>query len=917
VQRGGAAAAPAMLVGGVVTKAHVRAMRDPKRRLDIFKVVPVEYLLDEINHYVMSRSEHWPDRTAPGSTMTAIDEWAMPVIASNLSVAYREHGILSVMNALRSSVPWPLVQPFFVEYLTQPPAPAPGSDELALAPSETRAIDDFFAEYVARPHIRARIEAMRALIGERRATTTMAPLRGTRLATPRQHIQFSEERQRGRAFSVDDLRARSRSALKRLVRGLLIDADPDAMSSEEMIEALMKLHARPTQPMVARGRSHCEVVYEAAPWVNAIVRAFAINTHDVGMLPYASGQHVGEPHGAEWRRANTRFFEWSCRGERRFSPGAVAYVQDDGTLVVETREMYDESARFLRDTTLVTPQSLAIAASFLRDYHVISTRLHVEEIVAQLAEVAATNDDLVQSMERLVSAIYPTISERATFVERFLAGEAPPQYVVDERIEDMLDAPNDVSDERRSEIELAVMITRADVARRFGAALAATADVEVFRRPDILNACESHWLHADWINATSPVVSIVVDRDSAYATPVAVGDTRWRRAKRSWYELACRVGRTFAPNAVGYLLRDGRVINETRAIFDASIRVVRRRWISAIDEARERPIIADEARSGPQGPQRQSRSLHAAQMMLFEHHLIAQSHPNDTPALDAYTRAIIASFSLPSVATNAKLARDLSRVLVYLSPIVQLRDDASGRRTSETIHMTRTRNGQIPADAFISMSDDALLPEVYRNPAVSRDTIDAVRSIIAMRRRVIEHNFYERIAFPSGERLNWLRWKHADRRPAIITRDASSCPANVSDVVYYLDAMDDTMYCFDRAAIVGKIYNPTTGRVFSDAFLAEVAALDAPRAQQPAVAAAVAAAESGEHRVTPLPTRVATELLAPGLFDRLRDRLRAIVPLYCSACNAEVFVTNYQSISAGQRVQFCDSTCMEAYDITM
>ena len=61
-------------------------------------------------------------------------------------------------------------------------------------------------------------------------------------------------------------------------------------------------------------------------------------------------------------------------------------------------------------------------------------------------------------------------------------------------------------------------------------------------------------------------------------------------------------------------------------------------------------------------------------------------------------------------------------------------------------------------------------------------------------------------------------------------------------------------------------------------------------------------------------SRVAKEL-APGLFQKLRERITQMTPIYCNQCDAEVFAPPYTTPRGAQRLKFCSKECFDRYDI--
>lgn len=55
--------------------------------------------------------------------------------------------------------------------------------------------------------------------------------------------------------------------------------------------------------------------------------------------------------------------------------------------------------------------------------------------------------------------------------------------------------------------------------------------------------------------------------------------------------------------------------------------------------------------------------------------------------------------------------------------------------------------------------------------------------------------------------------------------------------------------------------------------------------------------------------------LAPGLFQKLRERITQMTPIYCNQCDAEVFAPPYTTLRGAQRLKFCSKECFDRYDI--
>lgn len=60
--------------------------------------------------------------------------------------------------------------------------------------------------------------------------------------------------------------------------------------------------------------------------------------------------------------------------------------------------------------------------------------------------------------------------------------------------------------------------------------------------------------------------------------------------------------------------------------------------------------------------------------------------------------------------------------------------------------------------------------------------------------------------------------------------------------------------------------------------------------------------------------RVSKEL-TPGLFQKLRERITQMTPIYCNECNAEVFAPPYTTPVGSQRLKFCGKDCFDRYEV--
>ena len=167
------------------------------------------------------------------------------------------------------------------------------------------------------------------------------------------------------------------------------------------------------------------------------------------------------------------------------------------------------------------------------------------------------------------------------------------------------------------------------------------------------------------------------------------------------------------------------------------------------------------------------------------------------------------------------------------------------------IYHERIRAQEYPADVLINLDRYTLLPEVFRDPNVDKTPIE---NKIKRARRSIENKYYELI-------------KQSD---PVVRRLMKPRPVEVP-----------------RKSI---------GQISVDERVALPAVLPA------AAIVSVKTARAGKE-------------LAPGLFQKLRERITQMTPIYCNQCDAEVFAPPYTTPRGAERLKFCSKECFDRYDI--
>lgn len=334
----------------------------------------------------------------------------------------------------------------------------------------------------------------------------------------------------------------------------------------------------------------------------------------------------------------------------------------------------------------------------------------------------------------------------------------------------------------------------------------------------------------------------------------------WYKASLKWYKEVCQNGRSFNDGNVAYLTASGNLIIETKEMFDISTKD----WEHIID----------------------IEFSH-----INEHSFdVAKTILNDNPILSNYSSKDIDAI-LASIANNTNInydmAKRLSWLLVFLSKITK----------EPQIYHYRVQNHQYKPEDLILLDRYALLPEIYKNPNADSDEVEY---LIKTRRRFIENQFYSRLQpIEIGKRKRTVPLK-PEIFNYLTTNSYLKCPPGVQDIVYYEE--DGRLYCFNRTEIKNMKNNPTTGKPFHLEFLHELSRISSPK---------ITLKQEGPQDII---REAQPEIdLAPGLFQKLKEEIELITPIYCSMCNKEIFAPKYKSIKGSQKVHFCEKECFDQF----
>jgi hypothetical protein len=331
----------------------------------------------------------------------------------------------------------------------------------------------------------------------------------------------------------------------------------------------------------------------------------------------------------------------------------------------------------------------------------------------------------------------------------------------------------------------------------------------------ILSQCESEYKRAPWMfHFTNQVIrgfalrNLDQDCPPELTIPVEVQDG-WYKVSAAWYKMACDGQREFIPGGVAYVTANDEIIIETEDMYNAS----KKDWIREFT-----PIDA--------------MSIDIAKRMLMDNDILKSM--DSGRQLELYVEAIINSFG--HITTNDVLARNLSRILVFLTILID----------EPQIYHEKIIRQDYDGDMLIHLDYDTLLPEVFGEPNVD---VTPVMKKIKHVRRCIENKYYDLLK----QNDPVVRRRMNPRRLQLNQRTSVS--------------LEDTRVALP--AVLPDVVGPILSR------------------------------------------RRATTILAPGLFQKLRELITQMTPSYCSECHKEVFENYYASIGGEppQHLKFCDNDC--------
>jgi len=384
---------------------------------------------------------------------------------------------------------------------------------------------------------------------------------------------------------------------------------------------------------------------------------------------------------------------------------------------------------------------------------------------------------------------------------------------------------------------------------------------------EFMSKCEREYRRAPWMHrfTDEPIRGFVITPHVDLVKYITTKyDDTWFNVSTAWYKDACAGKRQYVENAVGYTAVSGRIIVETLDMFDASGRA----WKEILD-AEFQPVTAD--------------SISVAQTMLEQNEIL----PKDD------IQGVLASLN---TSTNHDMARGLSKVLVYLQPLIK----------GPHVHHFRVQNSYYNPEDLVKLDRYTVLPEIYKNPDV--DHAEA-KLAIKQRRRLIENDFYEMIKNPHDPFIRRGVTKKQTAVKYIQTAAREACPLDIDDVIYYTE--DNKLYCFDRMKIGQNSVNPFTGKPFSHDFLNELDKIKGKTVQ--IYPPPIVNLPPRTYPVKMPKKRIGFKEtdLAPGLFQKLKIMVSTI---RCNQCDKEIYAPRFKSFAGNEKVYFCSRDCFNEFE---
>lgn len=401
-----------------------------------FHTIPMEFVLDSINDYVLRYAEKF-----------STDE-------------------LATLNKVRYAMPWSLVKPFFQEYADQS-----GLDFIA-----------FYAKYVKKPAVAERYAAMRKLIELRKVTaykgkyvepapeTTGAkkeacylckenyryapwlyemdptPIDGFAVKANGPYDAYRSDEKLDREwykvknefydFVCDTKRKfyAGQLAYVTFVGNLIVE-------NRKMYDAAIKydLSCRTKRERTFFGAKEyamtdCEKQYKRAPWMSDFaktpIRGMAVKSSGP-LAQYATDYAVV----GDWKRVKYTWYEMACKVDREYREGEVAYVTaDKKSVIVETYPMYLASFAKLKELEHVslgptTAKSFDVALQMLKENALLAeSKMDLGAVLSSFP--TKTNFAFARALSQVLVYLKPLIFGDQVHLERIRHDQYRPEDLI-------------------------------------------------------------------------------------------------------------------------------------------------------------------------------------------------------------------------------------------------------------------------------------------------------------------------------------------------------------------------------------------------------------------------------------------------------------------------------------------------------
>ena len=481
-----------------------------------------------------------------------------------------------------------------------------------------------------------------------------------------------------------------------------------------------------------------------------------------------------------------------------------------------------------------------------------------------------------------------------------------------------------------------------------------------------ISECIVQYLNAPWLafytdsNVTTMVARKTVST-KGWINEELPNVRGWYNLKMNWVERVCRNGREFIKGDIGYLLGNGKVLEETVEMFNGSKAYVARMKNDGAMTRHEyshelmtenipkitiggRSSIGMVAHKTPDtvqwivGDPIPGTTWYLLKKTWYDN--VHKNGRNWQPGVFGYrftgndvVEETEEMFNQAAASYRSKrpigpvhieaakrvltgilpeneidlLIENMSRYSIddFFETVAQIAVFGSKILSIPQVHRTRLARSQYSTRALQHLTPSIMLPEIYANPARNPEKAEP---------GVLTWNYFNKLLAQRVKSLkeSLMRGDTADVQVyEEIDVDPVANPG--SDTVYYNDG--EVMYAFNRRDVINKTVNPETDIDFTDDFVHKVRLIRDPVTWK---AAEVVRDEYAEE--------IDEDVVEGEYADLNRNRDRDIPDLYslvkktaykfghvCSYCGNPMSDAKYSSVHMGEPVEFCSAECFANY----